>query len=65
MTDRPILRLACTPAPCDRDQAGHASGCPRHDARELTGGAREAEIVLDGRVYHLHITKAEKHILNK
>jgi hemin uptake protein HemP len=65
MTDRTMLRLACAPGPCGRDQAEPAPGCPRHNARELTGGAAEAEVVLDGKVYHLRITKAGKLILNK
>lgn len=65
MTDRPMLRLACPPTPCGRDQAEHASGFPRHDARDLTGGTGEAEIVLDGKVYQLRITEAGKLILNK
>jgi hemin uptake protein HemP len=65
MTDRPMLRLASPPAPCGRDQVERACGCPRHDARELTGGTGEAQIVLDGKVYHLRITRAGKLILNK
>lgn len=38
---------------------------PRHDARELTGGGRRAEIVLDGTAYTLRITQAGKLILTK
>lgn len=45
------------PEPCSRR--------PRHDARDLTGGGAEAEIVLDGIVYRLRITRARKLILNK
>ena len=49
----------------DRNRAAPPRGCPRHDARALTGPGGEADIVLDGKVYHLRITKAGKLILNK
>ena len=38
---------------------------PVHDARTLTGGHLTAQIILDGQVYTLRITKAEKLILTK
>lgn len=36
-----------------------------HDARELTKGSNTANIVLDGKVYTLRITRAGKLILTK
>ena len=36
-----------------------------HDARELTSGATTTNIVLDGQVYTLRITRAGKLILTK
>jgi hemin uptake protein HemP len=65
MSNRPTLRLASAPEPSDRERPEPTSSCPHHDARKLTGGAGEAEIVLDGTIYHLRITKAGKLILNK
>lgn len=38
---------------------------PVHDAKELTKGDTQARIVLDGQVYTLRITKANKLILTK
>lgn len=38
---------------------------PRYEARELTGEERIAEIVLDGQIYTLRITKSQKLILTK
>jgi hemin uptake protein HemP len=38
---------------------------PTYDARVLTAGETMAQIVLDGQVYTLRITKAEKLILTK
>ncbi len=38
---------------------------PVHDARELTGPAGQAQIVLDGQTYTLRITRAGKLILTK
>lgn len=38
---------------------------PRHDARLLTGGGAEAEILLDGMRYVLRITRQGKLILTK
>lgn len=38
---------------------------PRHDARALTGGGREAHILLDGMTYTLRITRQGKLILTK
>lgn len=41
------------------------TGRPRYEARELTGEDRMAEIVLDGQIYTLRITKSQKLILTK
>jgi hemin uptake protein HemP len=38
---------------------------PRHDARRLTEGGPEAEILLDGTRYVLRITRQRKLILTK
>lgn len=38
---------------------------PRHDARSLTGGGREARIELDGQTYTLRITRQGRLILTK
>jgi hemin uptake protein HemP len=38
---------------------------PCHDARSLTRGGRLARIVLNGQIYTLRITQAEKLILTK
>lgn len=38
---------------------------PVHDARALTSGGHLAQIVLDGQVYALRITRAGKLILTK
>ena len=38
---------------------------PVHDARHLTGPSGQAQIVLDGQVYALRITRAGKLILTK
>lgn len=40
-------------------------GRPRYEARDLTGDDRMADIVLDGQVYTLRITKSQKLILTK
>ena len=42
-----------------------ADSYPVHDAKELTGGQVQARIVLDGQVYTLRITRANKLILTK
>lgn len=42
-----------------------APALPEHDARALTSGGQLANIVLDGQVYTLRITKAGKLILTK
>jgi hemin uptake protein HemP len=41
------------------------SELPVHDARQLTGPTGQAQIVLDGQVYALRITRAGKLILTK
>jgi hemin uptake protein HemP len=38
---------------------------PTYDARDLTAGQAMAQITLNGQVYTLRITKAEKLILTK
>lgn len=38
---------------------------PVYDARQMTQGATTARIVLDGQVYTLRITRADKLILTK
>lgn len=38
---------------------------PCHDARDLVAGGQIAQIVLDGQVYTLRITRAGKLILTK
>lgn len=38
---------------------------PQHDARQLTQGNREAELLLDGMRYVLRITRQGKLILTK
>lgn len=38
---------------------------PVHDARDLTGLAGQAQILLDGQAYTLRITRAGKLILTK
>lgn len=38
---------------------------PVHDARQLTGATGQAQILLDGQVYALRITRAGKLILTK
>ncbi len=42
-----------------------ADARPVHDARELTGGSAQAEILLDGMRYILRITRQGKLILTK
>lgn len=42
-----------------------ATTIPTYDARVLTAGQAMAQITLDGQVYTLRITKAEKLILTK
>lgn len=42
-----------------------APDVPVHNAKALTGGGALAQIVLDGKVYALRITRAGKLILTK
>jgi hemin uptake protein HemP len=42
-----------------------ASPLPVHEVRDLTKGGDQAQIVLDGQVYTLRITRAGKLILTK
>jgi hemin uptake protein HemP len=46
-------------------EAMHSNGAAVHDARELVPDGVSAQIVLDGTVYVLRITKAGKLILTK
>jgi hemin uptake protein HemP len=41
------------------------SALPRHEALSLTEGGTQAQIVLNGQVYSLRITRAGKLILTK
>lgn len=54
---------AC-PAP-PRPSSAEPAARPTHDARDLTRGGICAQIVLDGQVYTLRITRAGKLILTK
>lgn len=54
----PRLPAAARPHPA-------AAPLPLHDARDLTGGGAMANILLDGQVYTLRITRAGKLILTK
>jgi len=45
--------------------ACHHGGVPVHRAQDLTHGGQLAQIVLDGKVYALRITRAGKLILTK
>ncbi|GAB4285859.1 MAG: hypothetical protein Kow0058_05240 [Roseovarius sp.] len=48
------------------DRAGGDPGArARHDARDLTGGAPTAAIILDGACYTLRITRSGKLLLTK
>ena len=46
-------------------KAEEAGGLPSYDARILTAGGNQAQVVLDGQVYTLRITRAGKLILTK
>ncbi len=46
-------------------QVGTEAERPVHDARDLTAGAAQAEILLDGMRYILRITRQGKLILTK
>jgi hemin uptake protein HemP len=59
-TPRPTLALAQPVA-----ATLPPSSLPVHDARRLTGPGGQAQIVLDGQVYALRITRAGKLILTK
>lgn len=59
---RPPRPDACAPA---ASPVRPEAGVPVHDARALTTGAREARILLDGKVYTLRITRQGKLILTK
>ncbi len=55
--------------PFDKSETFHATRAsadmPVHQAEVLTGGGREAKIVLGDQVYTLRITRAGKLILTK
>ncbi|MCL4188858.1 MAG: hemin uptake protein HemP [Rhodobacteraceae bacterium] len=56
----PVLPVAGSGTPVRQDLPA-----PVHDARILTGGGREARILLDGQTYTLRITRQGKLILTK
>jgi hemin uptake protein HemP len=56
---RPDPETLSRPAPAPRQDL------PLHDARALTGPGGLAQIVLDGQIYALRITRAGKLILTK
>jgi len=45
--------------------ADYAQSLPVHDAQVLTGGGSTANILLNGQIYTLRITRAGKLILTK
>lgn len=49
----------------DTEKVAAPDDFPIHDAKELTQGKVQARIVLDGQVYTLRITRANKLILTK
>lgn len=53
------------PTPIMQDTPTHEPVPASYDARELTGGQTTAQIVLDGKIYTLRITRAGKLILTK
>jgi hemin uptake protein HemP len=55
----PAAETQPRPRPCEPEPR------PRHDARLLTAGGPEAEILLDGIRYVLRITRQGKLILTK
>jgi hemin uptake protein HemP len=57
-----MMPAAQTPA---RPRLREPEPRPRHDARHLTEGGPEAEILLDGARYVLRITRQGKLILTK
>lgn len=61
MTHEPPTR----PQPADPAPLRPRSTLPCHDARALTGPTGTAEILLDGQIYCLRITRAGKLILTK
>jgi hemin uptake protein HemP len=54
-----------TPQTFRRDRLHVTMPRPQHDARKLTAGNREAELLLDGMRYVLRITRQGKLILTK
>lgn len=53
------------PTPLTQETPDHQRLPASYDARELTAGQTTANIVLDGKVYTLRITRAGKLILTK
>ena len=49
----------------DASNTAVADNFPIHDAKDLTKGKVQARIVLDGQIYILRITRANKLILTK
>lgn len=68
---RPVLHLGAEASAVHASAYVPACAAPRqaqipaHDARALTGPGGQAQIVLDGQVYALRITRAGKLILTK
>ena len=61
----PMTQPPAAPALPHQEVPLHPRTLPVHDARALTGANGTAEIVLDGQVYCLRITRAGKLILTK
>lgn len=59
------MTLMSTPPATDSAHSTPLAPLPIHDARILTEGGQLAQILLDGQVYVLRITKAGKLILTK
>jgi hemin uptake protein HemP len=51
--------------PLPKSVAAAVPSLPAYEARDLTAGGEQAQIVLDGQVYTLRITRAGKLILTK
>lgn len=67
---RAELALDAVRGSCCAERAGglvrlEVDGQPVHDARQLTGGGRKAQIQLGDKIYTLMITRAGKLILTK
>lgn len=49
----------------EAESSCHTVRCPVHAATDLTDGGAQAQILLNGQVYFLRITRAGKLILTK